>query len=464
MPKTMDPGFDFDCVVVGGGSGGYAAARTLSAAQWRVAVVDGGEEVGGLCILRGCMPTKALLHAAELRQAIHHAARWGIHTGPVTTDVPALFARKDALIREFADYRRQQLESGRFEFIRSQARFLDPHTLQLSSGNTLRARHFVVATGSVIAPLPLPDLETLDCLTSDTALRLREIPESLVVLGGGPVAVEFAQFFQRMGSRVTLLQRSPQLLRGTDPEAAVALQSALRREGMDLRLGCSLQSARRQGPMRTLHFVQDGKEHSVTAHAVFHGLGRRPATSDLGLDAAGVVLRPSGHIQTDLTQQTSTPHIYAAGDCCGPHEIVHVAIQQGELAAHHLLNPDNPRRRDDRLLVHVTFTDPAVAQVGWTEADARKAGVPVLCASYPFNDHGKSIILGAEEGFVKLVVRTDTREIVGGTCVGPQAGELIHEVVVAMAARMTAGQFASVPHYHPTLAEIWSYPAEELAG
>ncbi len=161
--------------------------------------------------------------------------------------------------------------------------------------------------------------------------------------------------------------------------------------------------------------------------------------------------------------QTSAPHIYTAGDCTGPHEIVHIAIQQGETAAHNIVNPRSPHRMDHHLLISVVFTDPQVAFVGLTEKEAKARGIKFLAASYPFNDHGKSLIMEAKDGFVKLLANPKTGEILGGACVGPLGGELIHEIVAAMAKRMTVRELAALPHYHPTLAEIWTYPAEELA-
>ena len=453
--------FDFDAVVIGGGSAGFAAARTLVSAGSRIAVVEGGTEVGGLCILRGCMPTKALLHAAELRQGIRAAEAWGIQASGVSVDLPALFARKDALIAGFAGYRRRQLEEGRWEFIRSRARFLDPHRIGFPDGRTLTARHFIIATGSEIAPAPVPGMADAGYLCSDSALRLDRLPESLVVLGGGAVALEFAQFFSRLGTRVTLLQRSGQLLRGLDADVAGELEAALRAEGITILTGTHLREVGVTGGRRWVRFEHSGRETSLDAEAVFHGLGRRPAV-DLDLGLAGVELEPSGLIRTDARQRTTAAHIYAAGDCCGPHEIVHVAIQQGEVAARNILGAG--QALDHRLLLGVVFTDPQVATVGWGEEAARQAGEDVVSARYPFNDHGKSMILGSGHGFVKLLAHRRTGQLMGGACVGPQGGELIHEVMVAMAARMTVGEFAALPHYHPTLAEIWTYPAEELAG
>lgn len=453
---------DFDAVVIGGGSAGYAAARTLAAGGARTAVIDGGAELGGLCILRGCMPTKALLHAAELRQAIREAAHWGITTGPVQVDVARMFARKDELIADFAGYRRQQLEGGRFQLIRVRAHFTDAHTLALDDGRTLRASHFIVATGSMIPPPPVPGLAEAGYLTSDDALKLTRLPASLVVIGGGAVALEFAQFFARLGTRVTTVQRGAHVLRDADEDVARELEKALRREGVELFTGTRLVRVDRGGSGVELTFEHAGETRTLSAEAILNALGRTPNTSALQLARAGVQL-DGARIVTDLRQRTSVPHIFAAGDCCGPHEIVHLAIQQGEAAAKNILQPARPVELDYRLLLNVVFTDPAVATVGLTEKAARAAGQPVLTASYPFNDHGKSMILGCQEGFVKLLADPATGEILGGACVGPQGGELIHEIAAAMAKRMTVGELAALPHYHPTLAEIWTYPAEELA-
>jgi pyruvate/2-oxoglutarate dehydrogenase complex dihydrolipoamide dehydrogenase (E3) component len=455
--------FDFDAIILGGGSAGYAAARSLTKGGWKVAVVDGSDPLGGLCILRGCMPTKALLHAAELRQAFRQGEAWGITAQSVDLDPARLFDHKDAIISEFARYRREQLENGPFELIRSHARFTDPQSIQLDDQRTLRARYFVIATGSELAPPPFPFLSAAGYLTSDTALRLDRIPESLIVLGGGAVALEFAQFFSRMGSLVSVIQRSPRLLRSLDPDLSDELETALDREGIQIFTDTQIRDIRRVDGEKEIVFDEAGREVTLAAEEIFNGLGRRPATRHLALEKAGVELRPSGHILTDDHQRTSAPHIFAAGDCCGPHELVHVAILQAEAAARTLLNPSEPGTVDPRLLTQVVFTDPGVAVTGIGEREAAAQGTAIRVARYPFNDHGKSIILGCQEGFVKLITAAHSGEILGGACVGPLAGELIHEVTVAIAARLTAERFAAIPHYHPTLAEIWTYPAEELA-
>jgi pyruvate/2-oxoglutarate dehydrogenase complex dihydrolipoamide dehydrogenase (E3) component len=462
LPSMSQHQFDFDVAILGGGSGGYAAARTAAARKLRTVVIDGANELGGLCILRGCMPTKALLYAAEVRHLAKASSLWGMQSTALPFSWSAVSARKDAVIKDFADFRVGQLNSGRFELIRAQAKFIDPHSVELGDGRRLSAAHFVISTGSVVGPAPVPELDSIGYLDSDAALKLNTLPKSLIVLGGGAIAVEFAQLFARFDVEVTLVQRSNQLLKDFDPDAAAAVEAAFRREGIRVFTGTQLTSARRNGSEKIVSFQHDGEKCEVAADEILFALGRAPNTAGLQLERAGVETA-KGRVVTNAQMQSSAPHIYAAGDCTGPHEIVHIAIQQGEIAAHNIANPTAPRAIDYRLLISVVFTDPHVAAVGLTEKAAKDAGVAYLAASYPFNDHGKSIIMGVQEGFVKLLADPKSGEILGGSCVGPSGGELIHEIIVAMAKRMTVHELAATPHYHPTLAEIWTYPAEELA-
>jgi pyruvate/2-oxoglutarate dehydrogenase complex dihydrolipoamide dehydrogenase (E3) component len=451
------------------------------------------------------MPTKALLYAAEVKHLAGNAATWGLRARKVGFDFAKVMARKNALIRDFADYRVQQLNAGKFKFIRANAKFLDAHTVELgssvrssgfsrpeppeggtpSSHQKLTAKYFVIATGSRVAPPPLPQLNNVGFITSDDALSLKQLPKSLIILGGGAIACEFAQFFARFGVKVTLIQRSKHILKEFDTDAGMEIEKVFRREGVRVFTGTKLLDAKRKGKLKIVLFEQNGKTVSASAEEILFALGRVPNTATLGLENAGVKTE-NGRVITNAKMQTSAPHIYAAGDCTGPHEIVHIAIQQGEIAVHNMVaqergrpardslapgasnlklagEPPALRNMDYRLLISVVFTEPQVAFVGLTEKEAKARGIPFLAASYPFNDHGKSLIMEAKDGFVKLLADTKSGEILGGSCVGPAGGELIHEIVAAMAKRMTVHKLAAMPHYHPTLAEIWTYPAEELA-
>ena len=454
---------DFDVAIIGGGSGGYAAARTAADADLRTVVIEGGREVGGLCILRGCMPTKALLYAAEVMHLASQPTTWGIHTSGVHFNFAEVMARKNVLVQEFADYRRQQLEKGTFQFLRAGARFVDPHAVLLSTGERLTARHFIISTGSVVAPAPLPSLDEVGYLTSDEALKLERLPKSLIILGGGAVAVEFAQFFARFQVQVTLIQRSNHVLQGFDTDAALELEKVFRREGIAVFTNTKLLAAERKGDMKQVRFLHDARQVAIEAEEILFAQGRVANTGALDLGNAGVVT-DKRRITVNDEMQTLVSHIYAAGDCTGPHDIVHLAVQQGEIAAHNIAHPQRRRRMDYRLLTSVVFTEPQIATVGLTEKEALRRGIPHRAASYPFADHGKSLIMEAKDGFVKLLADPATGEIIGGCCVGPMGGELIHEIIAAMHKRMTVHELAAMPHYHPTLAEIWTYPAEELAA
>lgn len=464
MLRVMsDAHSEFDVLVIGGGSGGYAAARTAAGQGLKTALADGANELGGLCILRGCMPTKALLYAAEVLHLARHGATWGLRIEEASFNWQQVLARKDAMIRDFAEYRRGQLTSGKFTLLQSNAAFEDPHTVRLDDGKTVSARHVILATGSRVSPSPLAALNDVGFISSDEAIQLPRLPRSMVVLGGGAVAVEFAQLFARFGVRVTMIQRSDHILHECDKEAAEVVENALRRDGVELYTGTRLLDARRLGETKEVVFEHKGQTLRARGDEIFYGLGRAPNIGGLNLEKAGVATE-YGRITTDQFMRTSAPHIYAAGDCTGLHEIVHIAIQHGETAAHNIAHPEAPKTMDYRLLSEVIFSDPQVGSVGLTEKCAHVRNIPYITASYPFADHGKSLLMEAKEGFVKLLAEPQTGEIIGGCCVGPQGGELIHEIIVAMAKRMTVSELAATPHYHPTLAEIWTYPAEELAA
>lgn len=464
---------EYDFVVIGGGSAGYAAARTAAGLGLKTAVIDGAEELGGLCILRGCMPSKTLIESANRALSARRGAEFGLSLPVRAVDTQAIRARKRTLIADFAGYRQGQLADGRFDLIRGAARFLDAHRLAVSPlekgapEREIRFKTALIATGSVITAPEIPGLAEADYWTSDTVLDAAAVPDSFVVLGGGAIALEMAHYLDGIGRQVTVIQRSPHLLTGMDSDVGDVVREALEKRGLQVHCGTRLLRVEKNATGRKrVFFEQDGVEHSAEAAEILLALGRRPATGALGLDAAGVVAE-NGRVGTLDTQQTSQPHIFAAGDVCGPHEIVHIAIQQGELAARNaaawLRGEKAKEKMDYRLVLFGVFTHPQAAQVGLTEHAAAKEGRKVIAAKYPFNDHGKSMVMGETEGFVKMLGDAQTGEIVGASVVGPEATELIHAVAVAMHFRCAAAEFAMLPFYHPTLSEIWSYPAEEIA-
>jgi pyruvate/2-oxoglutarate dehydrogenase complex dihydrolipoamide dehydrogenase (E3) component len=452
----------FNYIVIGGGSGGYAAARTARERFEHVAIVDGAKELGGLCILRGCMPSKTLIYSTEVLHLAQHGSAFGLDIPQAAVDMPALHQRKLSTIREFASYRQEQLESDRFTLFNSRASFIGPSTIRLDDGTELTADYFMVATGSVVAVPPIPGLADAPYWTSDEILDLDFVPEKIVVLGGGIVACELAQFLRRIGSQVIQIQRSPHILKETSPAAASVIAAQFRAEGIELYTDTQLINvAHDQGQFR-VKFTHKNQTIQEDAPYLLNALGRKPATAGLDLAAAGIEQHPSGHIQCNAHQQSSNPQVYACGDVAGPHEIVHIAILQGELAARHATaRAADPINYDS--LLSVIFTDPQVGQVGLSEQQLKDRGIDFISADYPFDDHGKSILMEAKAGYVKVLAERATGRILGAECISKDGGELVHAMAVAVSLKATASELLKVHWYHPTLSEIWTYPLEDIS-
>jgi pyruvate/2-oxoglutarate dehydrogenase complex dihydrolipoamide dehydrogenase (E3) component len=454
----------YDFLVIGGGSAGFNAARVARDFGKRVAVVDGARRLGGLCILRGCMPSKTLLYMAEVLHLAQKGKTFGLNIPRATADMKAMHARKKKIIADFARFREKQLVSNQWDLFRSQGRFIDAHTVELDSGKRLSAERILIATGSKISTPPISGLVETPFWTSDDVLELNFIPQSVIVLGGGIVACELAQFLRRIGSRVILIQRSPNILRDHSPAASEIVQQAFRNEGIELHTDTKIEKISGDGKDVAVRFSCGGKTINKRAQHLFNALGREPDTTGLNLAAAMVKTNSTGRVVTNCFQQTNIPHIYAAGDVAGPYDIVHLAIAQGELAARHAFGVKSLKPIDDRLLLNVVFTDPQLATIGLLENKLHEQGTAYLSASYPFNDHGKSILMDANYGYVKVLAEPKRGRILGAEIVGKDAGELIHCFSGPLAMRATVFDLLKAPWYHPTLAEIITYPLEEIAG
>ena len=449
--------YTYDLVVVGAGSGGYAAARTARDLGASVAIVDHGP-LGGLCILRGCMPSKAVLASSDAAYDAREAPALGVHTGDVSVDAPFVIRRKRELVRAFADYRIEQIAS--FPLYEGVARFVSPTELRVNDV-ALEAKNFIVATGSVIAPPPIPGLKETGYLDSDSVLELEVIPKSVIVLGGGYVACELGQYLARLGAKTTIVIRGRRLLTAEDDDVGGALMGYFREEGIDVINRATMVRACSCDDKKYLSVLVDGVEGEVEADEIFHALGRVPNVADLALERAGVDAHDTSGITVDGTLRTSNEHVFAIGDVTGLYQLVHVAIYQGEIAARNAVLGTRERAVYDVVKAHTVFSDPQVAVAGETERDLERAGVAYVKGTYDFAEHGKAMTLGKTKGFVKLLAGAEDGRILGAAVVGPQASELIHETIVALTYGATVQQFARIPHLHPTLSEIWTYPAEE---
>ena len=413
--------------MIGGGSAGYAAARTGVEEGLKTVVIDGANELGGLCILRGCMPSKTLIESANRNLAIREAEKFGIQVGRSEVMVDQVVQRKRELIGEFRDYRTEQLQDGRFDLIRGTASFRDATHLQIElldeGALEVEASAVIIATGSHLFVPEIEGLSETGYLTSDDVLDREEAPESLIVLGGGAIALEMAHYYEAIGRKVTVIQRSDHLLSGMDHDVADELETALTGRGLEIFCGTEIQRiSTTPGGEKAVFFQHRGEEKKVVASEILCALGRRPSTESLNCEEAGVFLR-KGKVVVNPAMQSQVDHIFAAGDVASPYEIVHLAIEQGEMAARNaariLNNQGDLEQMDYRLKLYGIFTEPEVASVGLTELEAKEQDRSVLVETYPFNDHGKSMVHGSEHGFVKLIADSESRLILGAAVIGP---------------------------------------------
>ncbi|HEX9758263.1 MAG TPA: dihydrolipoyl dehydrogenase [Nitrospiria bacterium] len=450
----------FDLVVIGAGSGGFAAARVATGLGKKVALIDKGP-FGGLCILKGCMPSKTLLRSAELVHLGKTSIKLGVSFKKPQIDYPGIISRKNEIIKGFSDYRFQEVVSNpNITFIDGLAQFRSPREIQVGS-RIIQGEKFVIGTGSDLAIPPIPGLKEFGFITSDDALELTKLPKSLAVLGAGAVGLELGQHFARMGVKVTILERSGHVLSKEDEDIGTALGQYLQEEGMEVCHHLTFERVSKKGTLKSFEITCQGTPRSVEVEEILLAAGRQPQLEGLNLEAAGVETNWNGIIVND-EMETKTTGIFAVGDVTGIYQLTHVAVYQGEVAGHNAFS-EQKKKADYRIVPFVVFTDPTFAKVGLTEKEAQQKGINVQVASFPFNDLGKAICTGQTQGFAKMIADSKTGEILGVQVLGPEGGELIHEMIVAMTFRSTVQQFLQIPHYHPTLSEIFTYPAEEIA-
>lgn len=443
-----------DAVVIGGGSGGLTAARRLATAGQRTAIIEAGL-MGGDCLNWGCVPTKALVATAKLRHQMRHAADHGIHVGDIRFDFTGMMARKTRVQAEIGveEYRHYIAEPG-VEVIAGTATFTGSRTISVA-GEDVRFEQCIIATGSHAAVPAVTGLEEVGYLTNVTLLQLGHLPESLAVIGGGPVGCEFAQMFSRFGSTVTVVQRADRLLPREEHAASTTVAAVFAREGIDVRLQATVRHVALHQGRRVLHVVRGGQESTVEAEAILVATGRMPNIASLNLDAAGVKATTRG-IVTDEHMCTSAPHIWAVGDVLGRYQFTHVAAEQGWLAAGRVLGKSGSY--SEHAVPWCTFTDPEVARVGLTEAEAReKHGGHIQALVWPFQHVDRAVTMGEPDGFIKILTQTGGLgglgggQVVGAHIVGPAAGELIGELTMLVANHLPLGLLARTIHVYPTL-------------
>lgn len=436
---------DVATIVIGGGMAGLPFA--LRAARRGATVLIEGDRLGGTCLNRGCIPTKTMIHSAKVAHLARRAGEFGIDVGSVAVDLGRVVDRKDALVDSIrkGSYRAAAKATG-LAFVEDWARFVGPDRVA-AGGKVYRSDQIVINSGARPRTPDLPGISETPTLDSTSALDLREIPEHLVVLGGGYVGCEFAQMYRRFGSRVTIVQRQPRLLPTEDPDVSEVLEQAFRREGINLLLGEAPTGVR---PIDGRIDLSVGGRDVESSHLLV-AVGRAPNTSRLRLDQAGVATDPRGFIVASERFETSVPGIYAIGDVVGPPMFTHSARDDAARLARHLFKGEDITT-STRLVPHAVFTDPEIATFGMTPTEVEAQYGEALVGIESFRGVARARAIGETDGFVKIVAGPN-RVIVGATIVGPDAGNLIHELVIATYAGLTIEQVRNAIHIHPTLAE-----------
>ncbi|HEY0614518.1 MAG TPA: NAD(P)/FAD-dependent oxidoreductase [Candidatus Elarobacter sp.] len=446
--------------VIGAGTAGFAAAEEARSAGRDVVLVTGSEELGGTCILRGCMPAKAVLAAAQYEGAVEKARDVGVRTGAMHLDLPAIIRRKRALVDYFAEDRLHELDA--YPLARGDARFVAPDTIEVAERG-ITADRFVIATGAEVVPPAIEGLETIPVMTSTGVLEMTSAPNAVAVIGGGPIGCAFAQFFARLGTRVTLFQDAPELLRADDPDVGAAVRAALERDGVEVVVDADVRRAQRDGDVAVLFAETARGAHGARADVVLLATNRRPRVERLDLGPGGIEGDRARGIVVDATlRSVSNERVYAAGDALGRRSLVHSAAYAGRLAARNAFAAQPAEADWERWEAHALYTQPQVAVAGLTERQCRERGIGVRVATVPASEVGKALVSDETEGFVKMLVRADDRRVVGITLVLDDAIDLAGEAIALIDRGATAPEIAEMPHLHPTMSELLARVAEKL--
>jgi dihydrolipoyl dehydrogenase len=452
-----------DLIVIGSGPGGYVAGIRAGQLGMRVAVVERDPKFGGTCLHRGCIPTKALLHTASLVDDIARAGRFGVTVGEATVDIAGAHAYKDKVVAKNAKGIEFLFKKNQVEGLHGTGRVVGPNEVEVAGPDgkrTYRARHILVATGSVPRDVPPAPVDGERVLNSDHILEIPQVPESLIVLGAGAVGVEFASIFASFGSEVTLVEMLPRVLPIEDEEISAELERAFRKRGIEVLTGARLERVEKTatGVRARIEGADGWREASRLLVAV----GRAPVTAELGLEGVGIEL-DRGYVPVDGFMRTSVPSIYAIGDVVRTPWLAHVASAEGILAVEHMAGqPSRPLNYDQ--VPSVTYCDPEVGSVGLSEAKARERGRDVAVGKFPMSALGKAAILGKTEGFVKIVRDKRYDELLGVHIIGAHATDLIAEACVALRLESTTEELFRTIHAHPTLSEAVAEAAHAAVG
>jgi pyruvate/2-oxoglutarate dehydrogenase complex dihydrolipoamide dehydrogenase (E3) component len=443
----------FDAIVIGGGTGGAYMAQRLASSGLRTAIVE-RKRFGGTCVNVGCTPTKTLVASAYAAHTARRAGEYGVAIGgPVSVDMKRVKARKDAIVQKQRTGLEQWLrETKNCTIYEGHGRFTSPREVRVGD-EVLTAERFFIDVGGRAAAPPMPGLDRVDYLTNSTILELDILPQHLLVVGGSYIGLEFAQMYRRFGSEVTVIEMGPRLIGREDEDVSAAILEILQNEGIHVRLDAKCIAIDRKGDRVAASLdCTDGPPGIEGSHLLM-AAGRQPNTDDLGLDKAGVAVDERGYIRVDDQLRTTVRGIWALGDCNGRGAFTHTAYNDFEIVAANLLDSD-PRRVSDRIQAYALYIDPPLGRAGLTDAEVRKRGRPALVGKRPMTRVARAVEKGETQGFMKITVDAESKEILGAAILGPGGDEAIHCVLDVMCAKAPYTVLQRAMHIHPTVSEL----------
>jgi dihydrolipoamide dehydrogenase len=457
----------FDLVVIGAGPGGYVAAIRGAQLGMSVACVEKDATLGGTCLNVGCIPSKALLESSEKYvEATKHMAAHGVNVEGVSLDLPKMLARKAKIVKQLTNGVAHLFKKNGITHVRGLGRLAGDGIVEVDGDEgtrRLKAKNILVATGSVPTVLPGMEVDGEVVGTSTEALSYDAVPEHLVVIGAGVIGLELGSVWARLGAKVTVLEYMPNFLPGSDAEVAKLAQKLFKRQGLTFRFGVKVTGARRDGDGALVELEDEsGNPETMRADKVLVSVGRRPNTSGLGAEAAGLALDRRGRIEVDDHFRTGVPGVWAIGDVIRGPMLAHKAEDEG-LAAVEIM-AGLPGHVNYDAIPGIIYTDPEIASLGKTEAECETAGIPIKTGKFPFIANGRAKALGSTDGFVKIIAHAESDRIVGAHVIGPRAGALIAELAVAVEFSASAEDIARSVHAHPTLAEVVREAALAVGG
>lgn len=464
--KPMDREIEGEITIIGGGPGGYVAAIEAAKLGAKVVIVE-KENLGGTCLNRGCIPTKAMVRSAEVFENIKNAKSFGLKAENVEVDIKAVVERKNSIVKNLVDGIKYLMGKHNITVIEGEAVVLDENTVEVKEKNRktkITTKNIIIATGSQSVKLPIPGVDNKKVVTSTEILDLKELPKKLVIVGGGVIGMEFAFIFRSFGVEVSVVEFLEDILCSFDQDIINEIQTVAKRKGIKIYTSSKVEKIDwTEDEECIVTFTMQGETKLITADLVLMAAGRKPYFEGLGIENVKVELDERKRaIKVNEKLQTSIPNIYAIGDVTNKIQLAHVASHQGIIAVKNILGMKEVM--DYSVVPSVVFTHPEIAVVGINEKGAKESGMEIEVGKFPFAANGKALTLGETEGFIKIIKDKATGKIIGASIIGPNAGDLIHELTVAIKNGLKTENIVNTIHAHPTTAEVIHEGALSLEG